>query len=673
MRAARSVTIAAVLAGLPAFAGCFTDLKHPGPEDANVEPGEAAVPGTGGTTQEAGPVAVDATRDVPLTTGGAGGFDAGGEARAIDGPWGSGGIAGAPGSGGTTGPSGGAGGGTPMDAPVDQKVPGPVGTPCALGSDCALGNCVDGVCCATACAGCNACSSTLTGKTDGTCAPALTGRDPHDTCADETTTKECGNDGTCDGAGACRKVSTSHVCKAGSCSSTTFTPASTCDGLGACTTPTPENCAPYQCAATGCLISCSSQTDCGATSYCKITSGTTGTCTTKNPNGTPATQGFECTSSIVADGVCCDKACTGCNACSGAPLTGAPAGTCSFVLDGQIAHAACTASGVTCGLDGKCDGAGACRYAPVEGASCNDPANLCVTGRICQSHVCTPGTTKTCTSPPECQTGGTCLTSTGQCSYSNIPDNTTCVGDGNACSNHACQAGTCVATLKPCNSPTPCHVSPGSCSGGTCSYPTAASNGSVDYTCPGGTQYCYGGQCVQCTDSAQCSGVRPSCDTSSHACVCRKPSAGNVLKNPGFDGSLGDWTTGVYSSYSTIDADGCPESGSVYVNGSSEGDPIQCFPVTALWSYNVGVRSRAGRPGGQVRFHFYSGANCTGSIVDTQSPISFSSVSPDDMTWSSFYGYSFTAPSTAVSADFFVYAWDQWLDQMYVNHTADRF
>jgi hypothetical protein len=86
----------------------------------------------------------------------------------------------------------------------------------------------------------------------------------------------------------------------------------------------------------------------------------------------------------------------------------------------------------------------------------------------------------------------------------------------------------------------------------------------------------------------------------------------------------------------------------------------------------VGLRSRAGNPGGQIRFNFWGGVNCTGSIVDTLSPISFSAPS-DNTTWFSYDGYSFTAPGSAVSATLAVYAWNQWLDQLYVNPDGQRF
>lgn len=688
MRVTRRLTVVPpilALSALLAVAGCFTELKRPRPKDADVTPSEASVPGPDAQADQAAP-SIDGWNDVPVaSTGGVIGSAGGSAGRPSDGPVGSGGFAGAVGSGGVAGLGGGAGasgggaglgggagGGTVTDAPVDQKTPGPVGSACATASDCALGNCIDGVCCATACADCNACANALTGKADGTCAPVLTGRDPHEACADETASNECGNDGTCDGAGACRKVSTSHVCEPGTCTGNAYTPASTCDGRGACTIPTPEDCGSFQCAAaTGCLKSCTSQTDCSTTSYCKITSGTTGTCTAKNPNGTPATQGFECTSGIVADGVCCNKACTGCSACSGAPLTGAPAGTCSFVLDGQIAHNACTASGVTCGLDGKCDGAGACRSTPKQGESCNDPANKCVTGRVCQSGACTAGTTTTC--PPstlQCRGAGTCDPATGSCAYPWALDGASCT-DNNSCTNDVCQGGSCVSTQIPCNNPPACKQST-TCSGGTCSYTQSVADGTVDYKCPSEKQFCVGGQCAQCISDAQCTSVRRSCDPSTHQCVCMKPSSGNLLKNPGFDGSLANWTAGIYSSYSTIDSDGCPESGSVYINGSSDSDPYQCIPdVKPGKQYYVGLRSRGGNPGGMIRIYYFTGAGCTGTQTSTDDPFHFPTP-PDNTTWVSLSG-GFTPPSDTASARFAVWAWDQWLDQMYVNPDGQWF
>ncbi len=70
------------------------------------------------------------------------------------------------------------------------------GQACNDGTKCLSGNCVDGVCCDSACGGlCEACSAA--GKlqgTDGTCGPIKSGEDPKD---------ECPGSHTCNGDGAC--------------------------------------------------------------------------------------------------------------------------------------------------------------------------------------------------------------------------------------------------------------------------------------------------------------------------------------------------------------------------------------------------------------------------------------------------------------------------------------
>src|SRR5450759_2617768 len=186
------------------------------------------------------------------------------------------------GSGGTTSSpdvpmaTGGSGGSTSkLDAPnatdgIDAQTTLSNGSTCTADTQCTNGHCADGVCCATVCTGCNACSNTLTGKDNGTCAPVLSGQIAHNACTDETATNQCGNDGTCDGKGACRKVGASHTCKAASCSSDgkTFTPTTTCDGNGACTIATGQDCGGFQCATTGCLKTCTKDIDCGADNYC---------------------------------------------------------------------------------------------------------------------------------------------------------------------------------------------------------------------------------------------------------------------------------------------------------------------------------------------------------------------------------------------------------------------
>jgi hypothetical protein len=98
--------------------------------------------------------------------------------------------------------------------------------------------------------------------------------------------------------------------------------------------------------------------------------------------GTPCTTGGQCQSGHCVDGVCCITACGGpCVACN---LLGSK-GTCAPVPAGSDPGNDCIQDPInTCGLDGTCDGSGACRNYPVGtvcGTSCTGPETL-------QSMVC---------------------------------------------------------------------------------------------------------------------------------------------------------------------------------------------------------------------------------------------------------------------------------------------
>jgi cysteine-rich repeat protein len=72
------------------------------------------------------------------------------------------------------------------------------GGTCSSNADCLVGDCIDGICCESACdGGCEACAFALTGVADGICAPVLAGTDPDDEC------RLPGGVDVCDGSGAC--------------------------------------------------------------------------------------------------------------------------------------------------------------------------------------------------------------------------------------------------------------------------------------------------------------------------------------------------------------------------------------------------------------------------------------------------------------------------------------
>lgn len=263
------------------------------------------------------------------------------------------------------------------------------GASCSDDEECASNTCAQGVCCATPCS--DPCRSCSLAGTMGTCTDVPNGApDPTGQCLDQGAAS-CGTDGKC-AAGACRKYVAGTSCLAPSCAAAIYTPGATCDGAGACGTPVPSACAPYECGATTCKNSCSSDSDCAAPAVC-----TAGACGLK-PDAAPCTGGGECQSGACAQGVCCDVACGGCRSCA---LPGSE-GTCAPVAAGSDPNGAC---GPSCplgtsvmNLASTCDGAGACvpltlDCAPYacDGAGCRTSCagtGDCAAGATCDTGVC---------------------------------------------------------------------------------------------------------------------------------------------------------------------------------------------------------------------------------------------------------------------------------------------
>ncbi|MFT3771992.1 MAG: hypothetical protein QM820_41830 [Minicystis sp.] len=281
--------------------------------------------------------------------------------------------------------------------------------------------------------------------------------------------------------GQCVGCTMDNQCAPASCSGTVLTKSQTCNlGNGKCNTPTPQDCAPYNCVAAlnACPTKCNADTDCVTGYYC---TGTNGTCQQKAPQGGTCMTDHQCTTNHCVDGFCCDTTCTnGCDACSNAK-TGAANGTCSHVTVGTDPNNVCNDQGATsCGTNGVCDGLGACQKYP--------------SGTVCAGAACN---SNTLTKQKTCNGSGTCVTpnpatqgcSPYLCVAASNACTTTCSVDNDCFTGNWCNAGTCTAKLA---------------------------NGS---TCTGANQ-CTNGSCV---DGYCCNNA---CNTACQACSAAKKQSG---------------------------------------------------------------------------------------------------------------------------------------------------
>ena len=293
---------------------------------------------------------------------------------------------------------------------------------CSCDGECQTGLfCVDGLCCTSACgATCMACDlpSSL-----GDCSVVPSGVKPHDplTCA-ASTPATCGQDGTCDGKGACRQYVKGTECKAGTCDGDSVTGILACDGNGKCSESSTLPCPPYSCdpASNHCALTCTTNAQCAAGQQCVA-----GSCGTKGIRQ-PCLTNAECTSGFCTDGVCCNLACSGlCVSCN---QTGS-VGFCTYIPAG-LPDPACKASDrTTCGNTGLCDGLGSCTLYPentvcgpsscsglVENTprtcdgqgACRDPQLVDCSPFLCTSSACS----QNCVSDADCEAGHQCVSQT---------------------------------------------------------------------------------------------------------------------------------------------------------------------------------------------------------------------------------------------------------------------
>ncbi|MDQ3036020.1 MAG: MYXO-CTERM sorting domain-containing protein, partial [Myxococcota bacterium] len=136
---------------------------------------------------------------------------------------------------------------------------------CDRERQCGSGECVDGVCCESACDGqCEACD---VAGSEGVCS-VVTGA-PHGAraaCASDGS--DCG--GACDGTerAACSYPDATASCGDATCAEGMATAAGACDAAGSCDAGGSTECSPFACGDTACLDACTGDEDCAAGFSC---------------------------------------------------------------------------------------------------------------------------------------------------------------------------------------------------------------------------------------------------------------------------------------------------------------------------------------------------------------------------------------------------------------------
>jgi len=409
------------------------------------------------------------------------------------------------------------------------------GATCTAAGDCKSTNCVDGVCCDSACnSQCQACN--LPTKV-GTCTTVTKTNGPTSYPAGQAVTgfgttrtlcspfgEPCGY--ACDGtsATACSLASPRPICIAASCTGGVQTNPSTCDSAGLCPTPsTPtKDCTPYACGATACRATCSDNSHCATGYKCSggacVTAGTAGaacsvtgdcgsgltcvdsvccsssTCPSgmkcnnteapgvcRYPNGSTCTTGGAalCASGNCIDGYCCNSTCTGqCQACD----VPGKLGVCTAVAgDVHGSRTKCTGSG---SCQAKCDG--------VNGFTCGAPPGVTT---VCAGAFCTASAE---TPTRFCDGLGACPSAASK-----------------PCKEYKCGTTACLAS---CSTTTDCATGY-TCIGGSC-----VTTGALGTSCSADDQ-CTSAHCVDgvCCSTGSCpSGQR--CDATSTG-TCAGPIA----------------------------------------------------------------------------------------------------------------------------------------------------
>ena len=428
------------------------------------------------------------------------------------------------------------------------------GAACTAAIQCQSGFCTEGVCCNTACADatsgglCMTCKGTSTSQA-GTCSFVDSGAaDPRARCSKSTASSgDCSNDGTCNGAGACRPWSSSTGCRLESCTNSstagTHTPAAKCDGAGKCPAANSANCGSYFCnpSSPTCLVNCTADHDCTNGLSCVLSH-----CGTKLGPGEDCKADSDCAAGVCsAEGVCCDAKCAG--GCQSCKLSGT-FGVCTNLAASSTPRDATTtttgtsttcrpaAAAGACGNTGQCDGHNGCE----QRTTCNPAITSCPSDAHSQYNTvgqCTyTSTSSTCNLQTQtCGTAGYLCVASGS-TYVCGNSTTGCTSDsgcdtanGYSCISKKCskraQNAACTASNQ--------------CSTGNC-VPSAASSGASSICCGTG---CPANGAPKCGTNNQCATGGAACvdpfgqNCGAAVCLATTPPSVTPAATCGHDGT----------------------------------------------------------------------------------------------------------------------------------------
>ncbi|MBI3206792.1 MAG: hypothetical protein IT377_31635 [Polyangiaceae bacterium] len=329
------------------------------------------------------------------------------------------------------------------------------GQTCTLATDCASNNCVDGYCCADACATpCRSCANTA-----GTCTTLVTNQDDG---------AQCQGTSTCSAGADCKKKNGQTCTLATDCASNNCVDGYCC--ADACTTPC-RSCANTAGTCTTLITSGKDGTACGGVNSCD----SAGNC--KKDDGQGCSANGDCLNGHCVDSYCCDSTCgNGCDVCSAA-LGATQNGKCTVLGTGSAGQCGAYLCGgaascpQSCGSDANCSPGNYCK-----GGSCIPKEPLgqpCASASVCASNLCADGVC--------CD--GTCTGKCMACAAGNKEDGSLANnGKCGAAKKGANPGNQCVTGSDPCGDQASCSGTPGECAkgaAGTSCGPTTCVNGSV--------------------------------------------------------------------------------------------------------------------------------------------------------------------------------------------------